>query len=193
MPARSLAGAGVRQQKADEFSQRQLGPRHRQPSSAVHGPNDVYPSIPAIRVPRTRLSRSRSGLLEPAIRRKTRDLRPSSQSAAMRCGPDWRLPNARMRFSHLSPPLLASLRVSASAGRGQLTDIVPNGTYKVATDARPAEASERSAPRSRRDQDPALRLRMRRQAQLMVAVAFMMLIATLSVPFVLHYLDIKIP
>lgn len=44
-----------------------------------------------------------------------------------------------------------------------------------------------------RTDDPALRLRMKRQAQIMIVVAFTMLVLALSVPFVLHYLDIKLP
>lgn len=46
---------------------------------------------------------------------------------------------------------------------------------------------------SRREASPALRHRMRRQAQLMFLVVFLVLTTALSVPFLLHYLNIRLP
>lgn len=57
----------------------------------------------------------------------------------------------------------------------------------------PVNPMAASAPSTRRDQDPVLRRRMRRQAQVMLLMAFLMLVVAFSVPFVLHYLDITIP
>jgi hypothetical protein len=50
-----------------------------------------------------------------------------------------------------------------------------------------------AAARARPAQDPVLRRRMRKQAQLLVLVSLLMLMTALSVPFVLHYLGIIIP
>lgn len=59
--------------------------------------------------------------------------------------------------------------------------------------ARPASPSPAGPPPTRRDLDPIVRRRMRRQAQIMLLVAFLMLAIAFSVPFVLHYLNITIP
>lgn len=70
---------------------------------------------------------------------------------------------------------------------------------EVATDepenvtAVPASTSPAGVAPTRRDQDPIVRRRMRRQAQIMLLIAFLMLATALAVPFVLHYLNITIP